>query len=119
MRGPEAALTDDYLKRARDLGRQRGFSGPDLSEFEAPRGLTGAARTEKEGDWLAGAAKECALPMPPEVMVRVLHALVEGLVLHRLLTPDLVPDEVFYAAFAALANGGQEQSLRPALPKQC
>ncbi len=61
MRGPEAALTDDYLKRARDLGRQRGFSGPDISEYEAPRGLTGAARTEKEGEWLAGAAKDSAI----------------------------------------------------------
>ena len=26
----------------------------------------------------------------------------EGLVLHRILTPELCPDEVFYAAFAAL-----------------
>jgi hypothetical protein len=30
--------------------------------------------------------------------------LTEGLVFQRLLTPDLVPDEVFYAAFAALAQ---------------
>jgi DNA-binding transcriptional regulator YbjK len=44
------------------------------------------------------------LPMPPEVLVRVLNALAEGLTLQRLLTPDLVPDEVFYAAFAALAG---------------
>lgn len=44
------------------------------------------------------------LPMPPEDLVRVLHTLIEGLVLHRLLTPELYPDEVFYAAFAALAR---------------
>lgn len=61
MRGrPEAALTDDYLKRARDLGRSRGFGGPDLTEYEAPRGLAGAARTAKEGAWLAAEADNSA-----------------------------------------------------------
>ena len=44
------------------------------------------------------------LPMPRERLVRVLHALIEGLVLQRLLTPELVPDEVFYSAFGALAQ---------------
>ena len=44
------------------------------------------------------------LPMPPEDLVRVLHALIEGLVMQRILTPELCPEEVFYAAFAALAR---------------
>jgi hypothetical protein len=51
--------------------------------------------------------------MPPEHLVCVIHALIEGLVLQRILTPDLFPDEVFLAAFEALAishsdrvNGG-------------
>jgi AcrR family transcriptional regulator len=44
------------------------------------------------------------LPMPPEHLVRVLHALIEGLVMQRILTPELCPDEVFYAAFAALTR---------------
>jgi AcrR family transcriptional regulator len=43
------------------------------------------------------------LPMPADLLVRVLHALIEGLVLQRILTPELCPDEVFSAAFAALA----------------
>jgi AcrR family transcriptional regulator len=43
------------------------------------------------------------LPMPADVLVRVVHALIEGLVLQRILTPELFPDEVFYEAFAALA----------------
>ena len=43
------------------------------------------------------------LPMKPEHLVCVLHALIEGLVMHRILTPELCPDEVFYDAFAALA----------------
>src|SRR3954451_13281911 len=44
------------------------------------------------------------LPMPPEDLVRVIHALIEGLVMQRILTPELCPDEVFYAAFAAFAR---------------
>src|SRR5580765_4642543 len=44
------------------------------------------------------------LPMPADVLVRVLHALIEGLVMQRILTPELCPDEVFYEAFAALAH---------------
>jgi AcrR family transcriptional regulator len=44
------------------------------------------------------------LPMPPEHLVCVIHALIEGLVMQRLLTPELCPDAVFYDAFAALAR---------------
>ena len=44
------------------------------------------------------------LPMPPDDLVRVIHALIEGLVMQRILTPELCPEEVFYAAFAALAR---------------
>jgi AcrR family transcriptional regulator len=45
-----------------------------------------------------------ALPMPPEVLVKVLHALTDGLLLKRIQMPELVPDEVIYAAFAAIAG---------------
>lgn len=44
------------------------------------------------------------LPMPADVLVRVLHALIEGLVMQRILTPELCPDAVFYEAFAALTR---------------
>jgi AcrR family transcriptional regulator len=54
-------------------------------------------------EWL-GTFDARELPMPPEDLVRVLHALIEGLVMQRILTPELYPDEVFYAAFAALAR---------------
>jgi AcrR family transcriptional regulator len=47
---------------------------------------------------------ERELPMPADVLVRVIHALIEGLVLQRILTPELCPDEVFYEAFAALTR---------------
>lgn len=55
-------------------------------------------------DWLRR-FDPAELPMPPEHLVRVIHVLMEGLVMQRILTPELCPDEVFYAAFAALARG--------------
>jgi AcrR family transcriptional regulator len=54
--------------------------------------------------WLRSVTNEDDLPMPPGQLVRVIHALTEGLVLLRLLTPELMPDEVFLAAFAALGK---------------
>ena len=54
--------------------------------------------------WLRAMTKEQDLPMPAGQLVRVIHALTEGLVFQRLLTPELVPDEVFRAAFGALAT---------------
>jgi AcrR family transcriptional regulator len=56
-------------------------------------------------EWLR--ALGCELPMPAKHLVRVIHVLTEGLVLQRILTPELCPDEVFFAAFAALANRRQ------------
>ena len=55
-------------------------------------------------EWLRQVTKAGDLPMEPDLLVRVIHALSEGLVLQRLLTPDLVPDDVFRAAFAALGE---------------
>src|SRR3954469_1827590 len=54
--------------------------------------------------WLRTVTKEEDLPMPPDQLVRVLHAMTEGLVFQRLLTPELMPDEIFRAAFGALAD---------------
>ena len=54
---------------------------------------------ELGAEWLETLKGSENLPMPADQLVRVLHALIEGLVLQRLLTPDLYPDEVFHAAF--------------------
>ena len=43
------------------------------------------------------------LPMAPDLLVPVLHALTDGLLLQRFLTPELVPDEAIRAAFATFA----------------
>ena len=57
---------------------------------------------ESGAEWLR-TFNEHELPMPADVLVRVLHALIEGLVWQRILTPELCQDQVFYEAFAALA----------------
>jgi AcrR family transcriptional regulator len=54
--------------------------------------------------WLRAVADDDGLPMSSDILVRVIHAMTEGLLFQRFLTPELVPDEVFYAAFAALAG---------------
>jgi AcrR family transcriptional regulator len=53
--------------------------------------------------WLRAVTKEEDLPIPAHQLVRVLHAMTEGLVFQRLLTPELVPDDIIRAAFGALA----------------
>jgi AcrR family transcriptional regulator len=54
--------------------------------------------------WLREMVKKEDLPMPAGHLVRVLHVLTEGLVFQRLLTPELLPDQVIRAAFLALAK---------------
>jgi AcrR family transcriptional regulator len=51
--------------------------------------------------WLA-TFDPAELPMPPEALVRVLHTLIEGLTIQRLVTPELFGEDVFRQAFAAL-----------------
>src|SRR6476659_1294702 len=63
-----------------------------------------AAGYEFGAEWLRTLGDPRELPMPPEHLVLVIHTLIEGLVLQRILTPELFPDEVFFAAFEALAH---------------
>jgi hypothetical protein len=56
------------------------------------------------GWWRERFPDETGLPMPADELVRVIGALTEGLTFQRLLTPELIPDEVVYAAFAAVAG---------------
>ena len=57
--------------------------------------------------WLREVVKKEELPMPAGELVRVIHALTEGLVFQRLLTPELMPDRVIRAAFLTLATKRQ------------
>jgi len=60
-------------------------------------------------EWLRTVCDPRELPMPADRLIRVIHALVEGLVLQRVLTPDLYPDDIFIAAFDALAANGRDK----------
>ncbi len=58
--GPEADLVNDYAARIRAVGRSLGVSQFDVREFEAPKGLSGEKRQQRESDLLkevAGAAR--------------------------------------------------------------
>ncbi|HEY2859156.1 MAG TPA: helix-turn-helix domain-containing protein [Terracidiphilus sp.] len=55
-------------------------------------------------EWVRSVVPREELPMPAGQFVRVLHVMMEGIVFQRLLTPDLIPDRVIRAAFAALAR---------------
>jgi AcrR family transcriptional regulator len=70
-----------------------------------------AGSYEFGAEWLRTLGNQRELPMPPEHLVRVIHALIEGLVLQRILTPELFPDEVFFSAFEALAHHRGEPNL--------
>jgi AcrR family transcriptional regulator len=63
-----------------------------------------AASFDSGAAWLRAVARDGELPMPAEQLVCAIHALTEGLLYQRFLTPELVPDAVFHAAFAALAG---------------
>jgi AcrR family transcriptional regulator len=54
--------------------------------------------------WLSSVVPQDELPMPAAQLVRVLHAIIEGLTFQRLLTPELISDEVIRAAFVAIAK---------------
>lgn len=110
MRAMATALIEAMPDRsAVAVGRLTGIAytldHPDMQrrvhEFTAASYEFGAA-------WLETLADGHKLPMPKDTLVRVIHALIEGLVLQRLLTPELFPDEVIYAAFAALADGSTQ-----------
>jgi AcrR family transcriptional regulator len=63
-----------------------------------------AAGYDAGAAWFRTAVDGAELPMPPEILVRVIYALTEGLIFQRILTPELISDEVIHAAFAALAS---------------
>lgn len=66
--------------------------------------------------WLRAMFDEQDLPMAPDILVRVINVLVEGLTVQRVLTPELIPDDVVYAAFRALARGPAPPSGAKAPP---
>jgi AcrR family transcriptional regulator len=97
-----AAIPD---RRAAAIGRLTGLAYTIANEEMRAQVVKVTAESYEFGEqWLCTVLKKEELPMPAGQFVRVLHALIEGLVLQRLLTPELIPDRVIRAAFAALAS---------------
>src|SRR5262249_1651702 len=96
-----AAIPD---RAAAAVGRLTGLAYALTHEDMRARVESVTAESYEFGEqWLREMVKKEDLPMPAGQLVRVLHALSEGLAFQRLLTPDLVPDQVIRAAFLALA----------------
>jgi hypothetical protein len=66
--------------------------------------------------WTLSLIPQADLPMPAAIFVRVLHALIEGLTYQRFLTPELVTDDVIFAAFDAIATVSPRGAPRPSAP---
>mgnify|MGYP002381251761 CR=1 FL=1 len=87
------------------VGRLTGMAYTLTHEEHRARVASVTAESYSFGEqWLRETVKERELPMPAGQLAPVLHALTEGLVFQRLLTPELVSDEVIRAAFLALAK---------------
>lgn len=96
-----AAIPD---RRAAAVGRLTGLAYAVTAEKMRARVTQVTAESyARGGQWLRAVVNAQDLPMPAEHLVRVLHALTEGLVLQRIVTPELVPDQTIREAFAALA----------------
>jgi AcrR family transcriptional regulator len=97
-----AAIPD---RRAAAVGRLTGLAYALTHEEMRVQVREVTAQSYTFGEqWLRAVTREEEFPMPADQLVRVIHCLIEGLVLQRLLTPELVPDEIFRGAFAALAR---------------
>jgi AcrR family transcriptional regulator len=96
-----AAIPD---RAAAAVGRLTGMAYALAHEELRARVASVTAESYAMGErWLRAVVNNEELPMPAGQLVRVLHALTEGLVFQRLLTPELVPDRVIRAAFLSLA----------------
>jgi hypothetical protein len=111
MRAVAEALIAVMPERARmGAGRLRGLAYGLANEGLRSRGSERSARGFAAAVrwWRERFPDEAQLPLPAEDLVRVISALAEGLTFQRLLTPELIPDTVIYAAFAALAGEGSK-----------
>ena len=101
----EATIAVIPDRAAAAVGRLTGMAYTLAHEDMQARVTSVTAESYVFGEqWLREIVKKEDLPMPAGQLVRVIHALSEGLVFQRLLTPELVPDQVIRAAFLALAT---------------
>jgi AcrR family transcriptional regulator len=100
----EAVVTAAPARRAQAIGaisfQQYALTHEDLRERLVK---ANAAIYRLAAQALLQVVPASELPMPADQFVRVLHALTDGLLFLRFLTPELITDEVIIAAFEALA----------------
>lgn len=97
-----AAIPD---RTAAAVGRLTGMAYSLTHEELRARVVSVTAESYEFGElWLREVIRKEDLPMPAGQFVRVIHALSEGLIFQRLLTPELMPDQVIRAAFLALGK---------------
>jgi AcrR family transcriptional regulator len=101
----EATIAAIPERRAAAVGRLTGMAYTlTRQELRAEVLRVTTASYAAGAAWLRSVAEDGDLPMPPEALVVVIHALTEGLLFQRFMTPELVSDAVIYAAFEALAG---------------
>jgi len=101
----EATIAAIPERRLAAVGRLTGMAYAITHEDLRAHVLDVTAHSYERGAaWLRSVATADELPMPAETLVRVLHSLMEGLTFQALLTPELITDDVVYAAFEALAR---------------
>jgi|SRR5581483_507526 len=106
----EATLAAIPDRSAAAIGRLTGLAYALTHEELRAKVAEFTAQSYAFGEqWLCSVVRKEDLPMPAGQLVRVIHALTEGLVFQRLLTPELMPDEIFHAAFAALGNNARRK----------
>jgi AcrR family transcriptional regulator len=112
MRALADAVIEALPQRREAMVGTLGFHAQSmLNEDLRQRGMDDVAEIYRQSAaWMGSMFPEAELPMPVDTLVRVIHALTDGLVMRRILTPELVGDEVIYAAFDALADGRDGRS---------
>lgn len=101
----EATIAVIPDRAAAIVGRLTGMAYAIANEgMRARVAQTTANSYEFGAAWLRAVVRSAELPMPADHLVRVIHALTEGLTIQRVMTPELVSDDVIRDAFAALAR---------------
>jgi len=122
---PRIRVGDSFQKQMRALAEaviaaapQRRKSAVGAASFQAyalkheqMRQRLVVANSEVYRAMAAGVAqmnRTDTLPMPAEQLVRVLHFMIEGYLMLRFLTPELVGDDDIIAAFEAIGRSGPD-----------
>jgi len=101
----DATITAIPDRAAAAVGRLTGLAYTLTHEDLRARVVSVTVESYAMGEqWLRETVKKEDLPKPAGQLVRVLHALTEGLVFQRLSTPELLPDQVIRAAFLRVCS---------------